>query len=88
VIRYAGDEFVVVARDAEPAQVLDRVDRLRERLRTARADGPEVRFSVGHAVLSAHGDAEAAIRAADEAMYADKPARTRRLRASSPSPSA
>lgn len=80
VFRYAGDEFVVVARAAEPPQVLERVERLRERLRTARAEGPEIRFSVGHAWLPAHGDAEAAIRAADEAMYLDKSGKARRLR--------
>jgi diguanylate cyclase (GGDEF)-like protein len=81
VVRYAGDEFVVVAGGAEPAQVLERVERLRERLRSARADGPEIRFSVGHAWLPPHGDADAAIRAADEAMYLDKQSPARRLRA-------
>jgi diguanylate cyclase (GGDEF)-like protein len=80
VVRYAGDEFVVVAPAAEPAQVLGRVDQLRERLRTARDAGPEIRFSVGHAHLPAFGDSEAAIRAADEAMYRDKSAQPRRLR--------
>ena len=80
VIRYAGDEFVVVAPAAEPPQVLGRVELLRERLRAARAEGPEIRFSVGHAHLPPGGDTEAAIRAADEAMYRDK-ATPRRLRA-------
>ena len=72
VIRYAGDEFVVVAPGAEPAQVLDRVDILRERLKFERADGPPIRFSVGHAHLPAGGEADSALRAADEAMYRDK----------------
>lgn len=80
VIRYAGDEFVVVARGAEPPQVLEHVERLRERLSRQRAEGPEIRFAVGHAFLAAHGDGEAALRAADAAMYADKAARARRLR--------
>lgn len=80
VIRYAGDEFVVVAGAAEPSQVLERVKRLRERLRAARAEGPEIRFSVGHAYLPAHGDPEAALRAADEAMYREKSSKPRRLR--------
>jgi diguanylate cyclase (GGDEF)-like protein len=80
VIRYAGDEFVVVA-GAEPAQVMERVELLRARLAGARAEGPEIRFSVGHAVLPAHGDADAAIRAADEAMYLDKADKSRRVRA-------
>ncbi|HEX6368896.1 MAG TPA: GGDEF domain-containing protein [Longimicrobium sp.] len=81
VIRYAGDEFVVVAPSAEPPQVLERVELLRDRLLGQRADGPGIRFSVGHAWLPPHGDPEAAIRAADEAMYRDKSAPPRRLRA-------
>jgi diguanylate cyclase (GGDEF)-like protein len=81
VIRYAGDEFVVVAGGTEPAQVMERVELLRARLSGARADGPEIRFSVGHAVLPALGDADAAIREADEAMYRDKANKSRRLRA-------
>jgi diguanylate cyclase (GGDEF)-like protein len=81
VLRYAGDEFVVVAGGAEPAQVMERVERMRARLSGARADGPEIRFSVGCAHLPAHGDADAALRAADEAMYRDKANKPRRLRA-------
>jgi len=80
VIRYAGDEFVVVAQSDDPSQLLDRVERLRERLKFERADGPPIKFSVGHAYLSANGDAEAALRAADEAMYKEKSASGGRLR--------
>jgi diguanylate cyclase (GGDEF)-like protein len=80
VIRYAGDEFVVVAQAVEPPQVLERVERLRERLRI-RADGPEIRFSVGHAYLPVNGEPAAAIQAADEAMYRDKANKGRPLRA-------
>ncbi len=72
IIRYAGDEFVVVAHAVEPSQMRDCIDRVRERLRTHRGDAPPVRFSVGSAYLSKHGDADAALRAADEAMYLDK----------------
>jgi diguanylate cyclase (GGDEF)-like protein len=81
VIRYAGDEFVVVAGGVEPAQVMDRVEQLRARLAGVRGDGPEIRFSVGHALLPALGDADAALREADEAMYRDKASKPRRLRA-------
>jgi diguanylate cyclase (GGDEF)-like protein len=80
VIRYAGDEFVVVAEGAEPGQVLDHVERLRERLRV-RSEGPAIGFSVGHAYLPANGDSAAAIQAADEAMYRDKANKGRHLRA-------
>lgn len=80
VIRYAGDEFVVVAQSAEPAQVLVRVEGVRERLKFERADGPPIKFAVGHAYLPASGDAEAALRAADEAMYREKSVGPGRLR--------
>ncbi|MEA2236464.1 MAG: diguanylate cyclase [Thermoanaerobaculia bacterium] len=76
VIRYAGDEFVVVAPGAEPAQVLEHVERLRERLKFERTDGPPIRFSVGQAYLPVQGEAEAALRAADEAMYREKSQKT------------
>lgn len=72
VIRYAGDEFVVIAQAAEPSQVLGRIDDLRERLKLQRITGPEIRFSVGHSYLAVHGEPEAAVKAADEAMYQDK----------------
>ena len=80
VIRYAGDEFVVVAPSADPAQVLDRVERVRERLKFERSDGPPIRFSVGHAYVPVDGDAEGALRAADQAMYRQKDAGGGRLR--------
>jgi diguanylate cyclase (GGDEF)-like protein len=81
VVRYAGDEFVVVAPFVEPEQILGRVELMRERLKFDRGDLPPIRFSAGHAYLAPHGDGEAALRAADEAMYRDKataPTRTRR----------
>ena len=80
VIRYAGDEFVVVAPSADPAQVLDRVERLRERLKFERSDGPPIRFAAGHAILEIDGDSEAALKAADEAMYREKEGNAARLR--------
>jgi diguanylate cyclase (GGDEF)-like protein len=80
VIRYAGDEFVVVAPSADPAQVLDRVDSVRERLKFECTDGPPIKFSVGHAYLPVNGDSEAALREADEAMYREKGGSGRQLR--------
>jgi len=67
VIRYSGDEFVVVAPGAQPEDVLDRVEKVRERLRFDR-----VSFSAGHAYLPVNGKPEDALRAADEAMYRNK----------------
>ncbi len=80
VIRYAGDEFVVIAQPLEPPQVLERIEAVRERLKFERSDGPPIRFSVGHAVLPINGDSEAALQAADQAMYREKNAIAGRLR--------
>ena len=81
VIRYAGDEFVVVARGAEPGHLLERMEALRDRLKFDHGALPPIRFAVGHAVLPANGEPEEALRAADEAMYRDKARKTKKLRA-------
>jgi diguanylate cyclase (GGDEF)-like protein len=81
VIRYAGDEFVVVAPGASPEQLLERVESLRDRLKFERGGNPPIRFSVGHAVLPVNGEPEDALRAADAAMYRDKAQKTKKLRA-------
>jgi diguanylate cyclase (GGDEF)-like protein len=80
VIRYAGDEFVVVAPGIEAVQVEERVAGLRDRLKLDRAGGPAIGFSVGIASLPIEGDPEATLRAADEAMYVEKSAKRRKLR--------
>jgi diguanylate cyclase (GGDEF)-like protein len=72
VIRYAGDEFVVIAPAADSEQILARIESVRERLKFERNDGPPIKFSVGHAAVPVNGDAEAALREADEAMYRQK----------------
>jgi len=72
VIRYAGDEFVVIAQGVEPPQILDRLEHVAARLKTERVRGHAIRFSVGHAYLEVHGDPEAAMKAADERMYVQK----------------
>ena len=81
VIRYAGDEFVVVARGAAPEQLTERVESLRDRLKFESGGVPPIRFSVGHAVLPVNGEPEDALRAADQAMYRDKAKKTKKLRA-------
>jgi diguanylate cyclase (GGDEF)-like protein len=80
VIRYAGDEFVVIAPSADSEQILARIENVRERLKFERSDGPPIKFSVGHANVPVDGDAEAALREADEAMYRQKGERGGRLR--------
>ncbi|HWH28648.1 MAG TPA: GGDEF domain-containing protein, partial [Mycobacteriales bacterium] len=81
VARLGGDEFVVLVESTDPAHVATLV----ERLRTAvvepvamRGEGTvQVGVSIGTA-WSSHGqnDARTLLRRADEAMYADKRARS------------
>jgi diguanylate cyclase (GGDEF)-like protein len=71
ILRYAGDEFVVIAQAVEPAQIRDCVDRVRQRLDAAEG-GAAIRFSVGYAYLPVHGDGEETLRLADASMYRDK----------------
>ena len=77
VVRYAGDEFLVIAPDIEADAITARIDALRYRLQCAPPDRPAIRFSVGFAHLPARGDADAVLRAADEAMYRNKDASRR-----------
>jgi diguanylate cyclase (GGDEF)-like protein len=70
--RFAGDEFVVVARQASPDQIAASLNRLREQLRFERASGPAIQFAVGQAQLPVGGNPDEAIRAADAAMYTAK----------------
>jgi diguanylate cyclase (GGDEF)-like protein len=78
VFRFAGDEFVIVAQGAEPSQIVDRVETVRARLKIESVHGHRIEFSAGHAYLPVHGDTEAALKAADEAMYVQKTAKRRR----------
>jgi diguanylate cyclase (GGDEF)-like protein len=73
VVRYAGDEFLVVASGLTVSGCNERLGRLQERLRfRSRKDGPPIRFSVGIAQLPPGGNPEAALEAADKAMYRAK----------------
>jgi diguanylate cyclase (GGDEF)-like protein len=72
LVRYAGDEFLVVAGGLDEVSARGRVETLRERLLWGVAGGPPVRFSVGLAALPAGGVPEDAVQAADAAMYAAK----------------
>jgi diguanylate cyclase (GGDEF)-like protein len=72
VVRWAGDEFLVVASGLPRRDFEARVEIVRDRLRRAGHAGPAIRFSVGLADLEAGGQPEAALQAADAAMYAAK----------------
>jgi diguanylate cyclase (GGDEF)-like protein len=72
VVRYAGDEFLVVASGLTRPFVEERIDTLRARLRTGSRGEIAIAFSYGTSELAAGGQPEAALRAADEAMYRAK----------------
>jgi diguanylate cyclase (GGDEF)-like protein len=78
LVRYGGDEFLVVASGLDDAGGTDRIARLRDRLRFASGRAPAISFSVGTARLAPGGQPEEAIKAADESMYAAKAARRSR----------
>lgn len=72
VIRYGGDEFLVVAVGLDRASAIARVEALSARIRGSRQDTPAYDFSVGMSELPADGHPEAALRVADEEMYRAK----------------
>jgi diguanylate cyclase (GGDEF)-like protein len=67
LIRFAGDEFVVIAEGLSPDAITARLDALRGRLSVSTA--PRIDFDAGVAEISAHGLPEEAIRDADDRMY-------------------
>ena len=80
IVRYAGDEFLVVAIGLPQHRHAEIFEAMRANLaRRGRVEDqeslPTVRFSVGVAELAPGGDPDAAIKAADEAMYQDKAGR-------------
>jgi diguanylate cyclase (GGDEF)-like protein len=75
VLRYAGDEFLVIASGLDRSAVDERVARLQSRMRTADARLAPFTFSVGIAELSPGGDPEHALEAADRHMYRTKSSR-------------
>ncbi|HVQ29424.1 MAG TPA: GGDEF domain-containing protein, partial [Vicinamibacteria bacterium] len=74
LVRYAGDEFVVVAQGLEARAAGERISALRARMRAV-SEVPEVAFSVGTAVLEPGGLPDRALQAADKAMYEVKATR-------------
>jgi diguanylate cyclase (GGDEF)-like protein len=77
LVRFAGDEFVVLL----PADAVVDVGARCARLRGALVDGgthPALGFSVGIAVMPGNGDLRDLLHAADLDMYRDKRERDRR----------
>ncbi|MDN5855351.1 MAG: GGDEF domain-containing protein [Actinomycetia bacterium] len=75
VIRYGGDEFVVVARDISASSANALADRIRDLVREPAEAEPAPGFSVGVAVIGSHSTPAELLKRADAAMYEDKVAR-------------
>lgn len=73
IIRYAGDEFVVIAKGTSEIAIEDRINELRNRLRPANTNELPIRFSYGVSRLDPGGNPDEALRMADEEMYRKKP---------------
>jgi diguanylate cyclase (GGDEF)-like protein len=72
VIRYAGDEFLVVAAGLDEPGAAVRIESLSARMLTEEAGALPVRFSWGASLLAPGGRPDMALRAADESMYRAK----------------
>ena len=82
LVRYAGDEFVLVDTDLSPAEFDARVQGLRLDLGEPLGREPALHFSVGaHRFAGGHADIDEALREADQAMYRNKAERRTQLRA-------
>ena len=72
IVRYAGDEFLVVCRGSTEIAIEERITELRNRLRNTPTRDLPIRFSYGVSRLEPGGNPDEAVRLADEAMYRAK----------------
>lgn len=72
VVRYGGDEFLVIAPGLDHAAARFRVEDVTQRLGSGIAAGVSCGFSVGMAELTPGGQPETALQLADENMYKAK----------------
>ena len=72
VIRWGGDEFLVVAPGMDPLSAKTRIAAIREVLRRPTDDGPSFSIAVGIAELFPGGDPTATLEEADRRMFAEK----------------
>ena len=73
VMRYGGDEFLVIAPAMDQHSVAPRIARIRSAMAVAEDDSPAVSLAVGVTELATGGDPSAALVRADHLMYHDKP---------------
>jgi diguanylate cyclase (GGDEF)-like protein len=76
VMRYGGDEFLVIAPEMDHHSVAPRVARIRSHMAEPAEDSPAVSLAIGVTALEAGGDPSAALVRADHLMYHDKAGRT------------
>jgi diguanylate cyclase (GGDEF)-like protein len=74
VVRYGGDEFLILAPGMDRPSVLARMTEIRSRLSAADASAPGITLAVGVTELEPGGDPAAALVRADHLMYGNKPA--------------
>ena len=74
IVRYAGDEFLVVAKGSSEIAIEDRITELRTRVRVSTTHDLPIRFSYGVSRLEPGGNPDDALKQADEAMYRSKAA--------------
>ena len=72
VVRYGGDEFLVVAQGLDAAAARDRINKLTTVLNRHRGDEVYCGFSVGMSELLPNGSPEVALQEADQNMYKAK----------------
>lgn len=72
IVRYGGDEFVVVAAGLTETAAFERADSVRARVGSPGGGSLPIRFAVGIGKLAPGGNPEDALREADEAMYRGK----------------
>ena len=77
VVRYAGDEFLVIASGLGSDAIDERIAILRTKLSDHQLETPPIRFSVGMSELAPGGVPDEALKAADAAMYERKMSRRR-----------
>lgn len=73
VMRYGGDEFLVIAPEVSQERVVPRIERIRARMDLPDEVTPGVDLAIGVTELERGGDPAAALVRADHLMYHDKP---------------